>query len=159
MVHHTKYTKYREELPIGAARRAIIMDWLSWLPKALVAIIADYAQITAMDKVDILCPGESGSLQVEYDIYHRSYCGGIQLKWITHRSNGASRWFQLSSWNRTEFTSKFFKIGSIVWIYENDRESTYLLENIPQLKKFFGDNQRSFQLFFDSFNAMLAKIL
>lgn len=155
MVHHTQYTKYQEELPIGAARRAIIVR--IWPGAKVVAnIIADYAMLTEDDKLSLFAPGNAGRVTLSPNIYEGDM--QIHVNWKLKKPNGTKIVFYLSTWRTFDSVSKVFNLRDIIYDHNKPWLCKSKLNEIPQLKPFF-HLESGFELFFTMFNREMAKIV
>jgi hypothetical protein len=156
MVKHYQRTKYHEELPIGIARRTIILGALSpVILKDICPIIADYARMTANDKIDTLFPGPVGVIKIaSHD--HPLYGHNRNVRWESG-INSARKEFRLSL--RGEDPSNAFDIRRLVYAHDSAWEYTDQLCEIPELETYFYRCQRTFSVFFDALNHRLAQIV
>jgi hypothetical protein len=155
MVFHTKYNEYGEELPIGAARRRVVSEFFV---AGVASIVAEYSVLTAEDKINILCPGMSGSFRMPRSIYGDNGLYYVYLEWKPKSPNSKTKVFQLRD-TRNKLSKRFY-VHEVVCDHSG-RAPTSIWNQSDNLKKLGGFfiSYGGFCDFYDEFNAHLAKIL
>lgn len=110
-------TPFGEEVPIGAARKRAILECGPIHPD-IDRIIAEYAQLTARDKIDMLCDTPTGYINLRN---FRDFYGGHRLildvfvNWSPNPLNSRSKLFWLS-WTDHPKRSQYLDLSRFVYL-------------------------------------------
>lgn len=153
---------YDEELLTGAARRREIIKCVPLIPD-LDNIIADYALLTARDRIDILCSTDSGciNLQGQQDWYgrHRTILN-VNVNWAINPASTRNKIFWLS-WSNPTRCSRWLDLSRFVYprtLFKKSSDNFAYLNSRTKRYDYSWDSE-SQDIFIWLLNREVAKIL